>query len=47
MEPLPLVDVHRMSVRATAERTWDAVTRFAGRRLGRPAPCSRASERSR
>src|SRR5688500_6683512 len=38
MDRLPYVDEHRMLVRATPERRWDAVVQFARERLGRPAP---------
>lgn len=42
LDPLPFVDEHRARVRATPERTWDAVLRLA-RRLGRPAPAAFAA----
>jgi hypothetical protein len=35
---LPRIDEHSRSVRATAERTWDAVARLVRNRLTRPAP---------
>lgn len=40
MEPLPYVDEHRRQIRATVERTFDAVVRFAQTRLARPAPAA-------
>jgi hypothetical protein len=43
MEPLPHVDEHRTHVRATPERTWDAVLHLARRRLTRPAPAAFAA----
>jgi hypothetical protein len=38
LEALPRVDEHYTHVRATPERTWDAVMRLVRSRLLRPAP---------
>jgi hypothetical protein len=40
VESLPFIDEHRREVRATPERTWEAVVRFVHARLTRPAPAS-------
>lgn len=38
MEHLPFVDEHHTRVRATSERTWQAVMQLARGALARPAP---------
>jgi hypothetical protein len=40
VKSLPYIDEHRLEVRATPERTWDAVVQFVQDRLTRPAPVS-------
>jgi hypothetical protein len=40
---LPLIDEHGVQVRAPLARTWDAVTKLAGRLTERPAPRSFAA----
>jgi hypothetical protein len=40
MGHLPAVDVHARRVAATPERTWDALVKWAGSGLTRPAPAA-------